>query len=176
MHCLLPHRAVSGHVAVAVVCVTLAALVAPAHADEPTAASSGAATRDPDANASPPENKGPGTQKVIGFVAVAAGLVGVAVGSQFGLLTLAEKAEQQADCPSALSCRSYARAASAHANGITYGMISTAGFVAGGALLVTGIVLVATAGKAPETPAKPGIFVVPSLGPTGAGIVVRGEF
>jgi hypothetical protein len=128
------------------------------------------------ATETPPTGGGMGTQKVLGLVAGGVGVVGIGVGSVFGLLTLSQKSQQQSDCGGPCSAASHAQALNDHATGMTDGTISTVGFIAGGALLVGGAVLFFAAGRSPEQSAATGMVIAPSAGPRGGGLSLRGEF
>ena len=136
-----------------------------------------AATVPPDAER-PAGSGTTGTRKVLGIVTGGACLVGVALGGAFGLLTIAEKNNQQDDCPSSASCTSdgHARAVVDHSNGMIDGTIATVASIAGCALLVGGAVIFLTAGHAGEHPAIAGMFIAPHVGPGGGGMLLRGVF
>jgi hypothetical protein len=119
---------------------------------------------------------GMGPQKIVGLVGMGAGAAGLAVGGVFGMLTLSEKSQQQTDCASSTSCTNRRVALGDHATGMDDSTISTVGFIAGGALLLGGAVLFFTAGHAPEERPFTGLLVVPSAGPAGGGLSLRGEF
>jgi hypothetical protein len=117
------------------------------------------------------------TQKVLGTVTAGVGLVGLALGGVFGLLTLSEKEKQQSDCPSFASCTSsgHSSALTDHSFGMTDATISTAAFIAGAALLVGGAVLFFT-GSARDPPAFTGVLVSPGVVPGGRGMLLGGVF
>jgi hypothetical protein len=121
---------------------------------------------------------GIGTQRILGLVAGGVGVAGIAVGSVFGLMTLSQKSQQQSVCGSSTSCTSsgHAQALDDHSTGMTDSTISTVGFIAGGALLVGGVLLFFTAVHGPDAQAATGVLVVPSVAPGGGGALVRGEF
>jgi hypothetical protein len=121
-------------------------------------------------------SSGGGTQKVLGGVAAGVGVAGIAVGSVFGLMTLSEANKQRTACASATNCNSIGTATSAHSSGATDRNVSIVGFAAGGILLVTGAVLFLTAGHGSESSATTGMTLVPTVGPGGGGMVLRGEF
>jgi hypothetical protein len=85
------------------------------------------------------------TQRLAAFVVGGAGVAGVVVGSIFGTMTFAEWSavnslcSQHSDCPNA--------AVTDHNTTVTYGVVSTAGFIAGGVLLAAGLTLYFTAPK-----------------------------
>ena len=125
---------------------------------------------------SPPE-EGLGTQRILGIVGGGVGVAGIAVGSVFGLLTASAISKQKSDCASSTSCNNPTQAASDHSTWTTDGTISTIAFIAGGALLVGGAVVFLTAGHArTEQPAATGLMLVPSAGPGGGGMLLKGEF
>jgi hypothetical protein len=118
---------------------------------------------------------GMGAQRILGLVAGFAGVGGVVVGSAFGLLTQSEVRQQQKECPSTPNCMR-GQAETDHSNAIRDRAISTVGFAAGGALLVTGVALFFTGARSSESRAAAGIQVLPSVGPAGGGMALRGEF
>lgn len=146
----------------------------------PTAAAAGAAG---DTGAAPMSNSGGwSTQKWIGVGVAGAGVVGLAVGGVFGVLTMSAINQQKTDCPSASNCPSYGAASSDHSTWTTDGTISTVGFIAGGALLAGGAILFFTAPKSTqEAPAAakretPRWVALPSIAPSGGGMLVQGAF
>jgi hypothetical protein len=125
------------------------------------------------------DGKGPGglgTQKTVGIVAGGAGAVSIAVGGVFGLMTLSKANAQRADCASATNCANYSQAASDHSTGATDRTISAVSFVAGGLLLVGGVVLFFTADHASAPPAATGLLVVPSVAPGAGGMLLMADF
>ncbi len=130
----------------------------------------------PSATLPPLANRGLGGQKILGLVAGGAGVVGIAVGSVFGAMTLSEKNQQSTDCGSS-TCGSarHTQALNDHSSALTDSMISTVGFIAGGALLVGGVILFVTGGHSSPS-STTGMLVVPSVGPDGGGLWLRGEF
>ena len=96
----------------------------------------------PAAPTAPPEDGGHG-RRVLGLVSGGAGLVGLAVGGIFGGLTFSSWGSVNSECPGHAGCS--AQATSNHANAVTFGTVSTAGFIAGGVLLAGGVTLYFTA-------------------------------
>lgn len=139
----------------------------------PVSGSSTAAGSD---EAAPPRH-GMSTKKILGLTAAGVGLAGVATGAVFGLMTGAATRQQNVDCGSAASCDPHGHdlALTDHSNAMTYGMISTVGFIAGGALLATGAVLWFS-GSDSNTPQQASVVGVPSFGAAGASVSVRGSF
>jgi hypothetical protein len=120
---------------------------------------------------------GLGAQKILGLVSGAVGVAGLAVGGVFAAMALSEKNQQVTDCPSTgCDASGHALALTAHSTGTTDGTISTVGFIAGGALLVGGLVLFLTAGHPSERRASTGLLVAPCVGPGGGGVFLKGEF
>jgi hypothetical protein len=118
---------------------------------------------------------GMGMQKKLGLGAGGIGVAGIAVGSVFGLMTLSEASQQEADCASATNCAHPSQAASEHSKATTDRTLSMVGFIAGGALLVGGAVLFFTA-RPSSRPHAATALVVPRVGPTGGGISLSGWF
>jgi hypothetical protein len=124
-----------------------------------------------------------GTQKVLGLATGSVGLVGIAVGSAFGLATFSASSSQNSACAGPNRCMSRMNALSDHSTAVTDGAVSTAAFLAGGALLVTGVTLFLTASRL--TPARGpsasgnralgGWYLQPMAGPSGGGLLLRGE-
>jgi hypothetical protein len=105
-------------------------------------------------------------QRTTGIIAGAAGLVGVGIGSVFGLQASSNWSDAKKGCaayPNACT----AAALDQRSNASSQATISTIAFIAGGALLATGIILYFTAPKKSET-------VALGLGPGSA--FVRGSF
>ncbi len=90
----------------------------------------------------------PSPQRTWGFVLGGLGLAGIGVGAAFGGVALSKQStiEAQSHDPSVGAARFYSARSSAE----TISAVSTAGFIAGGASLIAGIVLVALAPKAPR--------------------------
>ena len=113
----------------------------------------------------PPEDGGHG-RRVLGLVSGGVGLVGLAVGGIFGGLTFSSWGNVNSECPSHAGCS--AQATNNHSNAVTFGTVSTAGFVAGGLLLAGGFTLYFTAPK--DRSPTVGIQVAPG------GLGVAGRF
>jgi serine/threonine-protein kinase len=88
-----------------------------------------------------------GTQRVLGLVALGAGVVGIGAGTYFGLRASSEHDTARADCnPDETRCGPSGLAAYDDAR--TFATASTVSFAAGGVLAVAGVVLYLTAPKA----------------------------
>jgi hypothetical protein len=103
--------------------------------------------------------------KTAGLVTGGAGLVAIGVGTVFGLLAVSDKSN--ASCDASGYCTSGPlHDARNHADA------STAGFVAGGVLLVTGVALVVFAPNA----SKASVQIAPAVAERSVGVAVRGVF
>lgn len=121
--------------------------------------------------ASPVADAGSGSgQRAIGYVVGGVGLVGLGVGGVFGLMAMGKASDAKKDCPDDGPCASRS-AVDASEDARSLGTISTIAFAAGGAALVTGVVLVLTSPR--ESAA---LRVVPSAGPQTAGLSLGGRF
>jgi hypothetical protein len=101
-------------------------------------------------------------QRVAGIVVGAVGVGGLAVGGIFGTLASSSWKTAQRECPDHTGCSS--QAMNDRSDAVTRATVSTVGFIAGGVLLASGVVLYLTAPKG-DSPrvgfeAKPGGFAV----------------
>ncbi len=127
----------------------------------------------------PPEPKSP--LRTVGLVVAGAGVVGVGVGTFFGLRAMSKWSDSKTRCD-ASGCDSVGYVAATDAKGA--GTVSTIGFVAGGALLAGGVVmfLVAPGGDAKAaragtlTPEGLTVGVAPSIDPRAPGVLATGRF
>ncbi|HEY4016401.1 MAG TPA: hypothetical protein VGM06_23865 [Polyangiaceae bacterium] len=126
---------------------------------------------------SPPEAHS-STGRTIGLVVGGVGLAGIAAGSVFGLLTKSAIDRQDQDCPSANNCSNHASATNDHDQAVRDGLFSEVGFIAGGALFVGGAIVFLVSGSGAPHAVEPttGIVVTPSVGPSGAGLSLKGIF
>jgi hypothetical protein len=116
---------------------------------------------------------GPG--KTIGLVVGSVGVAGLVVGGVFGALAFSAVSRQKSVCASPTRCTSFQDATSDHTTAVTDGTISTAGFLAGGALVVGGAVLWLTVGPA-RSRDRAWLTVAPDVGPRARGAVVSCAF
>ena len=116
----------------------------------------------------PPPELGPRSgREVTGIVATSVGAAGLAVGLGAGLAALIQSANLSNDCPDGHCGPSKTDAVGSYHTSTT---LSTIGFVAGGGLLATGIVLLATAPpRAIVRKAPKSAWITPALGPAGLG-------
>lgn len=154
---------------------------------EPAGPHAGAQAAEPPASApaAPPTVTSPepaasahgglGTQRALGLVAGAAGVAGLAVGGVFGVMTLSKKSDQDNACGAPCPATNHEQATNDHSAAVTDGTVSTVAFIAGGALLVGGVVLFLTGGHEAEAPAT-ATFFVPTVGPGGGGLSWQGSF
>jgi hypothetical protein len=152
---------------------------APAPAPAPTpagAAPSAAASAQASSPPPPPPPAGMGTQKLASLVVGGVGVVGVGLGSVFGLMTFSAASQQKSNCASTSSCSNYGMASSAHSGGETDATLSTVSFIAGGALLASGLILFLTAPHTREQAPAPALAVTPGVAPGGGGMWVSGAF
>ena len=145
--------------------------LAPAPKD-PGPAAGGAAAGTPPAGPPPPprEDSGSGT-KTIGLVVAGVGVAGIALGSVTGLMAMSANDDAKKLCPGDGACASK-DGVDKNDKAKTFALVSTVGFVAGGALLAGGAVLWLTAG-----PSKKGnVQIAPTVGANAGGLLVRGAW
>jgi hypothetical protein len=115
-----------------------------------------------------------------GVIMAGVGAVGVVVGAIFGAETFSEASQQNKDCNglSLSLCPNHAQALSDHSSAVTDGTVSMVGFIAGGALVAAGAVLLFTGARSTESPpsATSRFFVTPGVGPKGAGATLGAVF
>ena len=119
----------------------------------------------------------PGTnhRKIGGFVTLGLGGAGLVFGGVMGMLALTEKQTVGEHCHGAAGYDCDATGMSAVANMRNYATPSTAGFIAGGVLAATGLVLVVTMPK--QSKEKPMTMTLGAGGVQGGGVVgVEGKF
>jgi hypothetical protein len=112
----------------------------------------------------PPVDSSAPTRRLVGFIGIGVGGAGLVMGAVTGGLALGKHSSLTTSCPGG-TCPN---TSSNHSDVDSYtllGNLSTAGFVAGGALAVTGVILVVTAPKAAQQSA-----LLPVVGPGFAGL------
>ena len=111
------------------------------------------------------------SQRTIGLVVGGVGLAGVAAGAITGLMAIGKSSDAKDACPNDGACGNR-DAVTASDDAKTFGLVSTIGFGAGGALLVAGAVLYLTAPSARKT----GLRFAPGGGPNAFGLQAMGTF
>lgn len=123
----------------------------------------------PPSGAEPRDGK---SQRAVALIVGGVGIVGVGVGSAFGLM--AKSSDDKADplCSSSDHCTDEGKSLinSAHSKAT----VATVAFSIGGAGLLGGAILWLTAPRAQERGAS--VAVVPTFGPDGAGLFAKGSF
>lgn len=119
---------------------------------------------------------GASPRRTLAFVVGGLGVAGLAAGSVFGLMASSRLDSQRSNCESPTSCPNRAQALEDHDAMSTNATLSTIGFVAGGALLVGGVVLLVTAGGRRSPSRTSALVVSPALGPSTAGLSAGGRF
>jgi len=112
----------------------------------------------------------PRVQRMLSFAAGGLGLVGVGVGSYYGLRAMSRNDEAETLCPESDVCTTR-RGVTLTEDAKDAAAISNVAFAAGGVLIATAVVLFVTAPR--ETPP---LRVSATLGPRAAGVGLRGEF
>jgi hypothetical protein len=111
-----------------------------------------------------------GMQRTVGLVVGATGIVGLALGAVFGAMTFAAVSQQKSDCASAAICPNQSGALSEHSSAVAFGAVSTVAFIAGGALVAGGLLVVLLA------PKRHAVALRPMMGPGLGGLFVGGGF
>jgi hypothetical protein len=111
------------------------------------------------------EGHGMGAQKVLALVAGGLGVVGIGVGSAFGLVAMSKKNDAKSVCPDACATQD---GVNKWSDAKSAGNLSTIGFVAGGVLLAGGVVLWLTAPSGEATG--------PRVGLAPGGVLVKGAW
>lgn len=101
------------------------------------------------------------TQRISGYALGALGVVGVGVGSYFGLRAIAKNKQSNEEGCSGNLCTE--DAAATRRSAASAGTISTVAFLAGGAALATGVVLLLTAPRAAESRPAAGVWLAPGV-------------
>lgn len=124
-----------------------------------------------------PAPQGSSTMRTAGLVMGGVGIVGLGLGTVFGILASSDASGAKNDstlCPNKV-CSPAGRAQIDSAN--TKAIVSTIGFIGGGVLLAGGAVLYLVSG--PKNPAKQehaSTQLIPAVGPQGGGLSLVGRF
>jgi hypothetical protein len=124
----------------------------------------------------PPPRQG---QRIAGLVVGGVGILSVGLGAVFGVSASSSWSASQSACGSPTACPNHAQAVSEYNSASSDALISTIGFIAGGALITGGLILFFTAPAARESalpPAATAVHLVPSVAPGTAALLVRGTF
>ncbi len=109
------------------------------------------------------------TQRLVGLVVAGVGVVGLGVGTVFGLSAKSKYNDSDAHCNANDQCD--ATGLGLRSDGMTAATVSTLAFGVGAAALVGGAVLYFTAPRGARTTA-----LLPAIGPQGASLSLRGSF
>jgi hypothetical protein len=134
---------------------------APTAAPAPTA---------PPAAEQPPSSSG-STQRTVGLVVGGVGVVGVALGSVFGLSAKSKNDDALQNCRTSTLCNPTGVSDTNDAKSAA--TISTIAFAAGGVALATGLILFFTAPSSSSAPAAGVVHVVPAVGRSSGGVELR---
>jgi hypothetical protein len=116
------------------------------------------------------------TQRTLAVVGGGLGIVGLGMGSVFGVFALSSQSSEKTDCASPTSCTNHKQATQDYSTAGTDATLSTVSFIAGGVFLAAGAVLWFT--QPSETGASPAtgrLYLAPSTTGRGAGLVLGGE-
>jgi serine/threonine-protein kinase len=128
----------------------------------------------PDEAPAPSASGGMGTQKILGLVTGGAGVVGLALGAAFGVMSSSAWNNAKSACGGNPSqCMDVSGGQSDRSTALGEATASTVGFIAGGALLATGAVLFLTGGSRQSAT---GLALAPAVGPRQAGLALGGAF
>jgi hypothetical protein len=117
------------------------------------------------------------SRKTVALTVGGLGIAGLAVGGIFGGMAASDWSSAKSEaCPDCLSAQ-YQQATTDHNSAVTAATVSTASFIAGGALVVAGVVLWFTAPSSHEAPPSPtALGLVPSIGAGSGSLLLRGGF
>jgi serine/threonine-protein kinase len=130
---------------------------------EPTAPSSETPLKDEPAKSGP--------DHTLAFIVGGVGLVGIGVGSYFGVRAFSKNSEADDYCNDQNICQKQGMDLSQEAENAA--LVSNIGFVVGGAALATSLVLFFTASDGEE---KQTLRIAPSVAQNGGGVSIRGTF
>jgi hypothetical protein len=104
-----------------------------------------------------PPSDGGGGRRTLSFVLGGAGVAGLLVGGVFGTLSFSSWGAANKECPSHTNCSM--QATQDRSNALSFATVSTAAFIAGGALLAGGLTVYLTAPK--DGPASARLTLAP---------------
>lgn len=123
-----------------------------------------------------------GGQRIFGIVAGAVGVVGLGLGGVFGGLAASDWSKAKAACngkPVSCTTDPNSTGFQGERSATTMATLSTVSFIAGGVLAAGGVVVFLTAPRTPSSEAHAaarGVELVPTGGPAGMGMLIRGRF
>jgi hypothetical protein len=136
-----------------------------------------AASTPPPAPPPPSGSASTSTQKTIGIVVTATGVVGLALGSFFGLEAMSKNnsALLSKNCPTSTKCFASGPGLALTSDARTFATASTIAFTAGAVAVVGGGLLWLTAPSPPASPHEgASLRIVPEVGPSCAGASLHG--
>ena len=113
-------------------------------------------------------------QRIAGVAIGGVGVVGLAVGAVMGAQAMGKNSESKEACQPADPDACTSAGAALRKDAFTLAHLSTASFAVGGAALVGGVVLLATAKTPSPAAVKSGLRAAPLVGPGLAGVMVSG--
>jgi serine/threonine-protein kinase len=144
---------------------------APGAAPATTAAEPGALTKSPPPAAPIARDRGASTQQVLGLVVGGVGLVGVGLGSYFGIRAISKNSDAETHCPKGSLCND-TEGVDLSNKARQDAAASNIAFVAGGVLVATGAVLYLTGGRGDADR----VALVPLVAPGAAAATISGRF
>jgi hypothetical protein len=118
--------------------------------------------------------------RTAGAIGAGVGVAGLAAGAIFGFMATANWKNAQNECGTPTNCTARGQALSDHDTAETDATIATIGLVAGGALLVGGVLTFFLGGHSSRheatTARQTGVTLAPAAGPGGPGFLLSGQF
>jgi hypothetical protein len=148
----------------------------PAPAPMPGAAVAGEVPISHAPTASPSSASSPGsTQRILGWTAVGAGAVGIAIGIAFELKRSSKLSDRDGICPSGVDCEpgTRTRIQNLEQQARSAQTIGAIGLIAGGVLAAAGVTLLLTAPHGEERPRS--VALIPAISRTSQGLMISGR-
>jgi hypothetical protein len=124
-----------------------------------------------------PRDEGTGSgQRVLGLALGGAGVVGLVVGAVFGLQAMSKNDDSKAQCRPDDPNQCSAKGVGLREDAQSAATVSTIAFGVGGAAVVAGIVLFATAPSSSDSASGPGMQLATRVGPSSAGLELGGTW
>jgi hypothetical protein len=125
--------------------------------------------------AEPPPSSGGGWRRGVAYGAGVVGIVGVGLGTYFGVTTLSKWSTAKSEC--AAGCPEGSPARNARSDASNAATLADVSFVVGGVALATAVVLLVTAPSSPPSSSTQSkLHLLPSWQPGGGGLVAAGSF